>query len=67
MTFAKLSHGGRVCGAGSRGQDKMLQQIYSLLGMCVCVGGGWGVAKAQGKSQDPHTSQKRFLGGQSDT
>lgn len=42
MTFAKLSRGGGVCGAGSRGQDKMLQQIYSLLGMCVSVGGGGG-------------------------
>lgn len=30
MTFSKLSRGGRVCGAGSRGQAEMLQQIYSL-------------------------------------
>lgn len=32
MTFPKLSCGGRVCKAGSRGQGEMLQQIYSLLG-----------------------------------
>lgn len=29
MTFSKLS---QVCGAGSRGQAEMLQQIYSLVG-----------------------------------
>lgn len=38
MTFSKLSRGGRVCGAGSRGQAEMLRQIYSLWG----VRGGWG-------------------------
>lgn len=33
MTFSKLSRGGRVCGAGSRGQAEMLQQIYSRGGV----------------------------------
>lgn len=44
MTFSKLSRGGRVCGAGSRGQAEMLQQIYSLWraglgggGLCLCL------------------------------
>lgn len=32
MTFPKVSFGGRVCKAGSRGQGEMLQQIYSLWG-----------------------------------
>lgn len=32
MTFPKVSGGGRVCSAGSRGQREMLQQIYSLWG-----------------------------------
>lgn len=47
MTFSKLSRGGRVCGAGSRGQAEMLQQIYSR-------GGESGVGR---ESRDPHTSQ----------
>lgn len=32
MTFPKVSGGGRVCDAASRGQREMLQQIYSLWG-----------------------------------
>lgn len=32
MTFPKVSGGGRVCEAGSRGQGEMLQQIYSRWG-----------------------------------
>lgn len=50
MTFSKLSRGGRVCGAGSRGQAEMLQQIYSR-------GGGWNRGARQRESRDPHTSQ----------
>lgn len=30
MTFPKVSSGGRVCEAASRGQGEMLPQIYSL-------------------------------------